>query len=90
LKNAAHKTAYFGASTLVETTVEIELAASCIPLVKSNTSAVKIMKMMKIRSGVIEMVLKFCPWRNFQLSGQKRFRIAEYARKMKKEEAYLA
>jgi hypothetical protein len=29
------------------------LAASCIPLVKSNTNAVKMIKTIKIRSGVI-------------------------------------
>ena len=53
LKNAAQITAYFGGSTRVETMVEIELAASCMPLVKSNASAVMIMKIMKIRSGAI-------------------------------------
>jgi hypothetical protein len=39
LKNAAHTTAYCGFSTRVETTVAIELAASCSPFRKSNTSA---------------------------------------------------
>jgi hypothetical protein len=53
LKNAAQRTATLGDSTRVDTTVEIELAASCIPLVKSNASAVKMMKIIKISSGVI-------------------------------------
>src|SRR3954470_22397690 len=39
LKNAAQKTAYCGRSTRVETMVAIELAASCRPLRKSNSSA---------------------------------------------------
>src|SRR5581483_2273266 len=39
LKNAAHTTASRGASTRVETTVAIELAASWNPLKKSNASA---------------------------------------------------
>jgi hypothetical protein len=34
---------------LVETTVEMELAASCMPLVKSNTRATRMMKPMKIK-----------------------------------------
>lgn len=42
LKVAAHKTAYFGESTLVATTVAIELALSCIPLVKSKMNAIRI------------------------------------------------
>src|SRR5712672_2545320 len=42
LKNAAHSTAYCGRSTRVETMVAIELAASCNPLRKSNSSATAI------------------------------------------------
>ena len=42
LKNAAHSTAYCGRSTRVETIVAIELAASCNPLRKSNSSATAI------------------------------------------------
>src|SRR5438034_2099772 len=42
LKNAAQITAYCGRSTRVETTVAIELAASCSPFKKSNASATKI------------------------------------------------
>src|SRR5437868_8214349 len=42
LKNAAHSTAYCGRSTRVETMVAIELAASCSPLRKSNSSATAI------------------------------------------------
>ena len=39
LKKAAHTTARRGESTRVETMVEMELAASCMPLVKSKTRA---------------------------------------------------
>src|SRR4030043_2231969 len=39
LKNAAQRTACLGDKTLVETIVEIEFAASCMPLVKSKTKA---------------------------------------------------
>ena len=42
LKNAAQSTAYCGRSTRVETIVAIELAASCRPLRKSNSSATAI------------------------------------------------
>ena len=42
LKNAAQATAYCGASTRVDTTVAIELAASCRPLSMSKTSAIAI------------------------------------------------
>src|SRR4051812_48051 len=42
LKNAAQNTAYCGRSTRVETMVAIELAASCSPLRKSNSSATAI------------------------------------------------
>src|SRR4051812_12428404 len=42
LKEAAHSTAYCGRSTLVDTMVAIELAASCNPLRKSNSSATAI------------------------------------------------
>ena len=43
LKNAAQKTARKGDSTRVETTVAIEFAESCIPLMKSKTSATAMM-----------------------------------------------
>ncbi len=42
LKKAAQATAYCGRSTRVETIVAIELAASCSPLRKSNSSATAI------------------------------------------------
>src|SRR5436305_5593169 len=42
LKNAAQITAYCGRNTRVETMVAIELAASCSPLRKSNSSATAI------------------------------------------------
>jgi hypothetical protein len=42
LKNAAQTTAVCGRSTRVATTVAIELAASCNPFRKSNTSATAI------------------------------------------------
>src|SRR3954470_1428089 len=42
LKNAAQNTAYCGRSTRVETMVAIELAASCSPFRKSNSSATAI------------------------------------------------
>jgi hypothetical protein len=42
LKNAAHATAYSGRKTRVETTVAIELAASCSPFRKSKMSATEI------------------------------------------------
>ena len=42
LKKAAQNTAYCGRSTRVETMVAIELAASCSPLRKSNSSATAI------------------------------------------------
>src|SRR5947208_6004623 len=41
LKNAAHITAYCGRNTRVETTVAIELAASCKPFKKSKTNATR-------------------------------------------------
>lgn len=43
LKNAAQSTAIRGERTRVATIVAIELALSCIPFVKSNTSATRIM-----------------------------------------------
>ena len=42
LKKAAQNTAYCGRSTRVDTMVAIELAASCSPLRKSNSSATAI------------------------------------------------
>jgi hypothetical protein len=45
LKNAAQMTARRGDKTLVETIVEIEFAASCIPFVKSKTKAMSMIKM---------------------------------------------
>ena len=44
LKNAAQKTAVKGESTRVDTTVAIEFAESCIPLMKSKTRAIAMMK----------------------------------------------
>ncbi len=44
LKNAAQRTACRGDRTRVETTVAMELAASCMPFVKSNASATRMMK----------------------------------------------
>jgi hypothetical protein len=43
LKNDAQMTACLGDRTLVDTMVETELAASCIPLVKSKTNAIAMM-----------------------------------------------
>src|SRR5713226_5886626 len=51
LKNAAHATAWSGVSTRVETTVAIELAASWKPLMKSKTSATRMMKMTAVSTG---------------------------------------
>jgi hypothetical protein len=39
LKNAAHRTAFRGVKTLVETIVAMEFAASFIPFRKSNSNA---------------------------------------------------
>ena len=44
LKKAAQKTACNGDSTRVDTTVAIEFAESCIPLMKSKTRAIPMMK----------------------------------------------
>jgi hypothetical protein len=49
LKNAAHMTACWGFNTLVETMVAIELAASCMPLVKSKAKAIAIIMIMNNR-----------------------------------------
>ena len=46
LKNAANMTAFLGDSAFVETTVEMELAESWNPLVKSKTSAMPMMMIM--------------------------------------------
>ena len=48
LKKAAQITACFGDRTRVETMVETEFAASCIPLVKSKTSAIAMMMIINI------------------------------------------
>ena len=54
LKKAAQTTACRGVRTRVETMVAIELAASCMPLVKSKARATRMMKMTRIRpAGVI-------------------------------------
>src|SRR4029078_7197714 len=50
LKKAAHSTALAGASTRVDTTVEIELAASWNPFRKSNVSATAMMTTRKTKS----------------------------------------
>jgi hypothetical protein len=47
LKQAAQTTACFGERTRVETMVETELAASCMPLVKSKTRAIATMTIIK-------------------------------------------
>jgi hypothetical protein len=54
LKNAAQRTACLGDKTLVETIVEIEFAASCMPLVKSKTRAMRMMKIInnKLKSTI--------------------------------------
>src|SRR6202158_544623 len=44
LKKAAQKTAMSGVSTRVDTTVAIEFAESCIPLMKLKTRATAMMK----------------------------------------------
>ena len=49
LKKAAQITASLGDRTRVETMVEIELAASCMPLVKSKTRATRMTKIMNSR-----------------------------------------
>jgi hypothetical protein len=49
LKNAAQTTASLGDKTRVETIVDMELAASCIPLVKSKANAMIIMIIMNSR-----------------------------------------
>ena len=46
LKKAAQTTASWGLRTRVDTTVAIELAASCSPFRKSNASAIPIRAMM--------------------------------------------
>jgi len=47
LKNAAQRTASLGDRTRVETMVEMALAASCMPLVKSKARARKMTNMIK-------------------------------------------
>jgi hypothetical protein len=51
LKKAAQTTACFGDNTLVDTIVETELAASCMPFVKSNIKAMKITKIVNKITG---------------------------------------
>src|SRR5262245_48573879 len=51
LKNAAQTTACSGVSTRVDTTVAIELAASWKPLMKSKTSATKMMMATEVSNG---------------------------------------
>src|SRR5208282_1992573 len=53
LKKAAKTTAFLGERTFVDTTVEIELAESWKPLVKSKTSAMTMIAPMSISGGVI-------------------------------------
>src|SRR6185295_11231462 len=50
LKKAAHRTAFCGESTRVETTVAMEFAASWNPFRKSNVSATRMMKMRTAKS----------------------------------------
>src|SRR6185503_17500804 len=54
LKNAAQTTATPGESTRVDTTVAIELAASCHPLTKSNIRATTIISKTNADSVVIQ------------------------------------
>ena len=49
LKKAAQRTAWRGDRTRVETTVAMELAASCMPFVKSKANATRMMKTTKRR-----------------------------------------
>jgi hypothetical protein len=51
LKKAAQYTAYWGGRTLVDTTQDIELAASWKPLMKSKAKAIMIMEITKISVG---------------------------------------
>src|SRR5260370_25384867 len=51
LKKPAQTTAWSGVSTRVETTVAIELAASWKPLMKSKTSATRMMKTRAVSTG---------------------------------------
>jgi len=53
LKNAAHKTAYFGERTRVETTVAMEFAESWNPFIASKASATMIIEMIKIHIDVV-------------------------------------
>ena len=55
LKKAAQITAKRGDNTRVETTVAIELAASCRPLVKSKVKAIKIIKITKIKLSILKL-----------------------------------
>ena len=57
LKKAAQSTAYCGRSTRVDTIVAIELAASCNPLRKSNSSATAIRKTRTGRPSVASTVM---------------------------------
>ena len=52
-QNAAIKTAFLGDSTFVATTVAIEFAESWKPLIKSNTSAITIIIITKVKSGML-------------------------------------
>ena len=51
LKKAAQRTARRGDRTRVETTVAMELAASCMPFVKSKANATRMMKTTKRKTG---------------------------------------
>src|SRR3954468_23675089 len=54
LKKAAQRTAFWGESTRVDTTVAMELAASWKPFRKSKTSATRMMKMITEKDGVLK------------------------------------
>ena len=70
LKNAAQMTACLGDKTLVETMVEMELAASCMPLVKSKTRA---MTMMKIINSKLKVTIYYSSKKYISLnSGSKK------------------
>jgi hypothetical protein len=61
LKNAAQITAKRGDNTRVATIVAIELAASCIPFVKSNARATAITNHRAASSTVAQLCLRAMP-----------------------------
>ena len=59
LKKAANSTAFRGESTFVDTTVEIELAESWKPFVKSKMSAMKMIATIRISGAAIMGALHY-------------------------------